>query len=162
MALDLLALIRLGRIEPCSVSRLFIEPLAEIERTMAKRDEGFRRLNPCQRRSHFASSSHRENASRLNKGMHRPEASVPRHIIRQERARFHRGGGARLSVDGGARRKALAQAPGAARCRRAAHRRRTRLCAALPIRIERLRPSGNSTTTKAGPRPERSDKTANC
>jgi hypothetical protein len=45
MALDLLAFIRLGRIEPCSVSRLFIDPLAEIERAMAKRDEGFHRLN---------------------------------------------------------------------------------------------------------------------
>jgi hypothetical protein len=29
------------------------------------------------------------------------------------------------------------------------------------IRIERLRPSGNATTTKAGPRPERSGKTVN-
>ena len=28
MAHDLLALIRLGRMEPCSVSRLFIEPLS--------------------------------------------------------------------------------------------------------------------------------------
>ena len=40
----------------------------------------------CQRRSDFASSSRRENASRLNKGMHRPEASIACPIIRQERA----------------------------------------------------------------------------
>jgi hypothetical protein len=36
-------------------------------------------MKRCQRRSDFASSSRRENASRLNKGMHRPETSVPPH-----------------------------------------------------------------------------------
>lgn len=40
--LDLLALISVWWIEPCAISRLFIEPLAESERAMANRDEGLR------------------------------------------------------------------------------------------------------------------------
>ena len=42
--LDLLALVSVWRIEPGAISRLFIEPLAEIERAMANRDEGIQSI----------------------------------------------------------------------------------------------------------------------
>lgn len=42
---DLVRFFLLRWLEPCAISRYFIETLAEIERAMANRDEGFRRFN---------------------------------------------------------------------------------------------------------------------
>ena len=50
--LDLCAVVRVWRTEPGAISRPFIEPFAEIERAMANREEGFRRLNRQKIREH--------------------------------------------------------------------------------------------------------------